>query len=121
MKYAISVKEQNLDSEVDSRFGRAQLFAVYDNSSKECSWHTNTQNYHAAQGAGIQTAQNVVEMGAEAVISGHCGPKAFRILSAAGIKVYAIDSRMTVKRAVEMVEAGQVKELEGADVEGHWI
>lgn len=121
MKYVISVKEESVDAKVDSRFGRAQMFALYDSKSGECSWHPNTQNFQASQGAGIQTAQNVVNLGAEAVISGHCGPKAFMVLQAAGVKVYSIQGDVTLKEAVKQVEAGEVKEMKGADVEGHWV
>jgi predicted Fe-Mo cluster-binding NifX family protein len=121
MKYAVSVKEQTLDAEIDRRFGRAMQFAIYDTANRSCSWHQNTQNYNAAQGAGIQTAQNVIDLGADAVISGHCGPKAYRILSAAGIIVYAVESNVTLQDAVKMAENGELKALEGADVEGHWI
>ena len=121
MKIAISTREQNIDSTVDTRFGRALMFALYDSKTKDCSWHENAQNYQATQGAGIQTAQNVIEMGVEAVIAGHCGPKAFRILDAAGIKVYAMKSGTDIKQAVEMVEAGTIQPLKGADVEDHWV
>jgi len=121
MKYVISVKEQSLDAKVDTRFGRAQLFALYDSKTGACSWHPNTQNFQAAQGAGIQTAQNVVNLGAEAVISGHCGPKAYTVLKAAGILIYSVEGNPTIKEAVQMIESGKIKAMEGADVEGHWV
>lgn len=121
MKYAVSVKEQGENPEVDMRFGRAQTFALFDSQKGSCVWYENGQNYSAVQGAGIQTAQNVVNMGAEAVISGHCGPKAYRVLVAAGIKVFAVEGKVTLKEAIELVESGKVKALEGADVDGHWV
>ncbi|EKD82289.1 MAG: dinitrogenase iron-molybdenum cofactor biosynthesis protein [uncultured bacterium] len=121
MKYAVSVREQSVDARVDSRFGRAQMFALYDSNTGECSWHPNTQNFQAAQGAGIQTAQNVVNLGAEAIISGHCGPKAYRVLEAAGVRIYSIEGSPTLKEAVKMIESGKIKAMAGADVEGHWV
>ena len=121
MKYAVSVREESVDARVDSRFGRAQIFALYDSTTGECSWHPNTQNFQAAQGAGIQTAQNVVNLGAEAVISGHCGPKAWRVLEAAGVRIYAVEGSPTLKEAVQLIESGKIKAMEGADVEGHWV
>ena len=39
------------------------------------------------QGAGIQAAQTVIGRGAEALITGFCGPKAFRVLTAAKVQV----------------------------------
>jgi predicted Fe-Mo cluster-binding NifX family protein len=121
MKYAISVREESLDAKIDTRFGRAQMFALYDSKTGECTWHPNTQNYQAAQGAGIQTAQNVVNLGAEAIISGHCGPKAYMVLKAAGVHIYSIEGSHSIKEAVQMIESGEIKAMEGADVEGHWV
>jgi predicted Fe-Mo cluster-binding NifX family protein len=121
MKYAISVREESPDAKVDTRFGRAQMFAVYDTDTKQYNWHSNTQNLQAAQGAGIQTAQNVVNLGVQAVVSGHCGPKAYQVLSSAGVKVYTVSGEVSVKEAIEKIEAGQLKPAEGADVEGHWM
>lgn len=121
MKYAISVREKSVDALIDTRFGRAQVFALYDSETGDCTWHANSQNLQAAQGAGIQSAQNVVNLGAEAVISGHCGPKAYRVLNAAGVKVYTVTGQTTIKEAVKQIEAGTIKPSEGADVEGHWM
>ena len=63
--------------------------------------------------------QAMARHGVEAVLSGHCGPKAFRTLSAAGIKIYAGVSG-TVEEAIESFKAGELEPLDTADVEGHW-
>ncbi|NCB09994.1 MAG: hypothetical protein EOM73_17795, partial [Bacteroidia bacterium] len=42
----------------------------------------NDQNLNSVNGAGIQSAQNVVNLKVNAVITGNCGPKAFMILKA---------------------------------------
>lgn len=121
MKYVISTREQSLDANVDPRFGRALMFALYDTQTQQCTWHSNAQNLQAAQGAGIQSAQNVVNLDAEAVITGHCGPKAYRVLNTAGIKIYTIEGQISIKEAIKQVESGKIKPAEGADVEGHWV
>ena len=77
MKIAVTSLGESLDSPIDQRFGRARFFVLYDLESGEWTVHDNTQNLEAAQGAGIQAAQHVVNLGVEAVITGHCGPKAF--------------------------------------------
>ncbi len=79
----------------------------------------NAQNLSASQGAGIQSAQTVAATGAQALISGHCGPKAFRVLGAAGIAVHTSDAA-TVKEALEQFRAGKLQALRDADVDGHW-
>ena len=71
------------------------------------------------QGAGIQAARNVVELGAETLITGNVGPKAFATLQAAGVTVY-IRSTGSVKYAFAQFKSGQLERAGGANVEGHW-
>jgi predicted Fe-Mo cluster-binding NifX family protein len=56
---------------------------------------------------------------AEAVITGHCGPKAFRTLQAAGIQV-VVGADGTVADAVEQFKSGELVPSDAADVESHW-
>ena len=120
MKIAVTAQGQDTGAQVDPRFGRCRFFIVVDIDSGAVQVADNTQNLEAPQGAGIQAAQNVAELGVECVLTGHCGPNAYRTLCAAGIKVYT-DVKGTVDEAIEQLEAGQLKSAEGADVEGHWV
>ena len=120
MKVAVSSVGETLDSAVDPRFGRAAQFVLVDTDTGEHQLISNAQNLNAAQGAGIQSAEAVARLGAKALVTGHCGPKAFRVLLAAGIKIYNTDAR-TVAEALEHYRAGKLKEAESADVEGHWV
>jgi len=120
MKLLITSTGKTLESDVDPRFGRAQFFILYDTESEEFSVVDNVQSFNQPSGAGIQAAQNVVESGAEAVISGNCGPKAFKVLSAAGLKVY-LCSEGTVKEAIEKYKKGNLVESVNANVQGHWM
>ena len=119
MKIAISTSGGDLNAPLDTRFGRAAKFLVYDTETKSFDVIDNAQNLNAAQGAGIQSAQNVAASGAQALVSGHCGPKAFRALSAAGVKAYTSNAA-TVQEALDQYQAGALTELKSADVEGHW-
>lgn len=119
MKIAITSGGETLDSKVDPRFGRAAKFILLDTETGTFQAVDNTQNLNAAQGAGIQAAATVSRLGAEVVVTGHCGPKAFRTLQAAGIKV-AAGAQGTVAEAVEAFKAGRLKSADSADVEGHW-
>ena len=120
MKIAVSAKGKDLDSKVDVRFGRASGFIVYDLSTGCFSFIDNTQNLEAEQGAGIQAAQTVVDQNVEALITGHCGPKAFKVLSSANIKIY-LGAEGTVRRVIEKYKNSELKEIDNADVEGHWM
>ena len=119
MKIVFTTSGVSLDSPMDSRFGRAPRFLVYDLESETFEAVDNQQNMNAAQGAGIQSAQAVARLGAGALVTGHCGPKAFRVLLAAGVKVYTTDA-LTVSAALEHYRSGKLTEAKAADVEGHW-
>jgi predicted Fe-Mo cluster-binding NifX family protein len=79
----------------------------------------NIHKRNAPQGAGIQAAQTVARLGAEAVLTGHVGPKAFSTLQAGGIAVYTGASG-SVGEAIEQFVSGRLSTAAKADVEGHW-
>ena len=119
MKVAVSSYGQEITSEVNPRFGRASFFIVVDTESGEFTVHENTQNLNAVQGAGIQAARNVIELGADAVITGNVGPKAFSTLTAGNVEIYT-GARGIVKDAIEALKAEQLECASEANVEGHW-
>ncbi len=120
MKIAFTTSGDTLDAPLDSRFGRAPKFLVYDLDTESFDVVDNGQNLNAAQGAGIQSAQKVQQTGASAVVTGHCGPKAFRALNAANIKIYTAEG-VTIAAALAQYRAGSLTEATDADVEGHWV
>ena len=120
MKVAVTAQGKTLDSPMDPRFGRAQCFIVVDTDSGDFEVADNQQNLNAAQGAGIQAGKTVADSGAEVLLTGHCGPNAYRTLSAAGVKV-VVGAEGSVKEALEKFKNGELKPSEGADVEGHWV
>lgn len=119
MKIVITAKGEDLQAAVDPRFGRAAGLLVFDTDSRELQSVDNRQNLEAAQGAGVQAAQTVAELGAEALITGHCGPKAFRVLQAAGVRIYT-GATGTVEEAILALEQGRLQAAGAADVESHW-
>ena len=119
MKVAITAQVGSMDSMVDPRFGRARFFVVCDTETDGFEVVDNQQNLNAAQGAGIQAAQNVAKTGAEVVITGNCGPKAFATLQAAGIKV-VIGAEGKVSEIFEKFKSGECQYVEDANAEGHW-
>jgi len=119
MKIAITSADGTLEGKVDERFGRARKIILYDVNTKDHSVVDNAMNLNAAQGAGIQAAQNVVRSGANAIISGHFGPKAFQVIQMAGLDVYSA-TNISVQDAIQQFEAGKLTKLAGADVASHW-
>lgn len=120
MKIVVSSQGVTLESGLDPRFGRAGHFLRWDSDSGEVAVFDNRQSLDAAQGAGIQAAMAVVGQGADGVITGHCGPKAFRVLQEAGIKVY-LTRAVTVGEALQQYRDGKLEVAASADVEGHWL
>jgi len=119
MKIAFTTAGRDLTAPLDERFGRAPRFLIYDLKTRSHELVDNAPALDAAQGAGVQAAEAVVRAGAQAVVTGHCGPKAYRVLAAAKIAVYAC-SAATIAAALADYEAGRLAPLGGADVAGHW-
>ncbi len=119
MRIAVTSQGENLDAEVDPRFGRAAMFLLVDTETMSFEVVENGQNLNLPQGAGIQAAQNIAEHGAQVVITGNCGPKAFKTLQAAGIEV-VVGVSGKVKDAVQAYMDGKFQHAGQANVEGHW-
>jgi len=120
MKIAVTAQDKGLSSEIDLRFGRAKWIIVVDTETNDFQAHDNVVNLNAVQGAGIQTGQNIANLGVEAVITGNVGPNAFKTLSSANVKIFLAE-KQTVQDAIDSYKAGKLKEVDQANVEGHWI
>ena len=119
LKIAITSKGKDLDSPMDPRFGRAAYILIVDTHNHELEVLNNSENVNAFKGAGIQAAVMVSDRGAKVLLTGYCGPNAFKTLNAAGVKV-ANDVTGTIRDAVVAYNAGKVSFAEGANVEGSW-
>jgi predicted Fe-Mo cluster-binding NifX family protein len=86
MKVAITATGPTLDADIDPRFGRCQYFIIVDPETMQFEALENS-GAMAGGGAGVSTAQTIASKGVEAVLTGNCGPNAYQVLSAAGIKV----------------------------------
>lgn len=120
MIIAVTSSGDQLQSAVDPRFGRAAKFVIFNTENGEWSVADNVQNLQAAQGAGIQAAQQVLAHNIQALLTGHCGPKAFRVLNTAGVRVYTGLEDITVEAAVAKFNENELVPAQAADVEGHW-
>ena len=119
MKIAVSSQGTGLDSQIDPRFGRAAYILIIDTVSSGVEVIDNAKNLNAFKGAGIQAAAMVSDSGAEVLLTGFCGPNAFKTLQAAGVKV-ANDVTGTVSDAVKVFNEGLVSFTDDANVEGQW-
>ena len=119
MKIAVSSQGPGLDSKIDPRFGRAAYILIIDTANSVVEVLDNSENLNAFKGAGIQAAAMVSDSGAEVLLTGFCGPNAFKTLQAAGVKV-ANDAIGTVRDAVNALSEGKFSFADDANVEGQW-
>ncbi len=120
MKIALTATGRDITSDLDPRFGRAEYFIFVDADSMKYEVVENTQNLNLPQGAGIQAGKTIVENNADVLISGNCGPKAFKVLNSAGVKI-VVGPRGRVVDAVEKYKNGELTAMDAANVEGHWV
>ena len=119
MKIAVTSKSTNLDSQVDPRFGRAAYILIIDSKTFDFEVLDNKENVNALKGAGIQAAKMVSEKQAAVLLTGFCGPNAFKALNAAKVEV-ASNVEGSVKDAVKAYLDGQLPLSDEANVEGQW-
>jgi len=118
MKIAITTQGHDLSSQLDPRFGRAKWLILVDTDTDRFEAHDNTVNLNASSGAGIQTAQNIANLGVEVVITGNIGPNAFKTLSAAKIKAF-LSKAPTAQEALDLLKEGKLQQVTEPNVEGH--
>lgn len=120
MKIAVTSMGRDLSSPMDLRFGRAACFIVVDSETMEFEVVENTQNLNAPQGAGIQAGKTIINSGASVIITGNCGPKAFRVLTQGNVKIVTGTSG-SVADALAQFKNNELAYADQANVEGHWI
>ena len=118
MRVAVSSSGSDLESQIDTRFGRCAYFLIVETDDMSFEAYDN-ENIALGGGAGIQSAQFVASKGAKAVITGNCGPNAMRTLAAAGTEVF-IGQSGTVKDAVKRYKNHELKPATEANVPDHF-
>jgi predicted Fe-Mo cluster-binding NifX family protein len=119
MKIAITSQGTDLDAQVDPRFGRAAYILIVDPETLDFDVLDNAANVNAFKGAGIQAASMISDKGAAILLTGYCGPNAFKTLAAAKIQV-ASDVTGTIREAVMAFNEGKLTIAAEPNVDGHW-
>ena len=118
MKIGVTSTGEDLDAQVDPRFGRCKYFLIIDTDTMSFESIPN-ENMSAGGGAGIQAAQTIARTGVKTVLTGNVGPNAFQTLKAAGVKIIT-GATGSVKEVVEKYKKGMFKESETPSVGGHF-
>ncbi|MDX2440689.1 MAG: NifB/NifX family molybdenum-iron cluster-binding protein [Desulfobacterales bacterium] len=120
MRIAITSEGKELNAKLDPRFGRAAYFIIVDPETMVFEVVENSQNLNLPQGAGIQAGKTIIDNNAGAIITGNCGPKAFKVLQSAGVKIFT-GAEGSVSDAVSKYKNGELELTGEANVEGHWV
>ncbi|MBN2052795.1 NifB/NifX family molybdenum-iron cluster-binding protein [Candidatus Woesearchaeota archaeon] len=112
MKIAISAAGNSLESEVDMRFGRCPYFIFVELEGKEIKGHEVVENTSANQtgGVGITSAELVAKKGAQAVLTGNVGPRAFSVFSQFNIGIYPVTGKII--DAIKAFADGKLKKID---------
>jgi len=105
-----SAKGGSWDDLVDPRFGRAEMFVVYDEEKDELTVIPNGEAKQKAHGVGLQSAKKALEAGVQAIITGNgAGEKALEILEKSNIKVYVGAGDVALKDAYKAFKEGRLQ------------
>jgi predicted Fe-Mo cluster-binding NifX family protein len=110
MKIAFSSKGETMDSMIDPRFGRAEYLVTYDEESGGVSQFDNRAISSTAHGAGPQTAQNLIGLEPDVLITGNGpGGNANAVFEKTNIEVFVGAAGMTLTEAYDAYKQGALQ------------
>ncbi len=92
MKIAITSHGKNRHGVVDFRFTQAEYFMLYNPQNTKWKVIYNTKNLQSIYDAGTQAGHTLKKTGAKVLITGHIGPKVFKLLQSEQILIYSINT-----------------------------
>lgn len=112
MKLAIALKENDYNSSVDERFGRAPFFIIIDSDTKEFEIIENEAKDEAT-GAGLKAVKNLLKHEIDVIIAGEIGPKAGELIYDLEIPTFKFKD---LEKVDEIVNAFNENTLEKYDL-----
>jgi predicted Fe-Mo cluster-binding NifX family protein len=118
MKIGVTSCGPGLNDRVDARLGRCPYFVLIDTETMEFETIPNTYTT-LGSGAGIQSAQLMVDKGVTVVLTRNCGPNAFHVFRASGIHVISgVDNN--VQDAVQLFKSHKLVPSFGPNVQNYF-
>ncbi len=96
----ITSSGNELTSQFDKRFGRAEWFCLLDNETKKSRFIKN-KFVDSNHGAGTKAAELMIELKVDKIISGDFGPKAKELLEEVNIQMVIIQDSTNIKKIVD--------------------
>jgi len=119
LKICLTAITNNLESQLDSRFGRSNYFIIMD--PEKIQYEAIKNNIaKVSERAGVLAAQIMVDKGIRFVITGNIGTRAMQALKTAGIEI-CIERNNTVKDAIAKFRRGEIKKTDTPSVCGYSI
>ena len=106
-KIAVTAAGPSLDAAVDPRFGRCPYLVIMDVGKGICEAFENS-NASARGKAGARTAEMIASERVQVVLTGKCGPSAFRALSAAEVTVVS-ECSGKIRDVIKQYQEGKLK------------
>lgn len=116
-RIAVTTRGESPDAQVYERFGRTYWLLIYDPLLDSWEAIDNRFNRNLMKGVGVATAEELIRSGVAVVITGETGPKAYRTLAGAGVKVVQ-DVAGTAYEAVQDWLAGEMSPAREANDAG---
>ena len=102
MKIAFTTTGSGWDSQMEPRFGRTELIAIYDNEKDEFEYIDNSDLTKLAHGVGTKLAQRTIEHQVDLVITGNGpGENAAKIMNKSKSKMYTNAHNCTLQEAYD--------------------
>lgn len=109
MKIGFTAQGTDWDSQMESRFGRTPYLLCYDEQTDELESYDNREIEQTAHGAGPMTAQRLIKMGAEVLVTGNGpGGNADAVLRAGQVNVITGTAGMSVREAYTAWKEGRL-------------
>lgn len=111
MIIACCVEKPDSGSPLDSRFGRANWFAIIEEDSGNVREFVKNAAKDEPSGAGSMAVQILSSHGVEAIISPDVGPKAHQALRLCRIRAFNQGSLASIPEALSAWKAGELPEI----------
>lgn len=102
MMIAIPVSENNMDTEINDRFGRSPFFCFYDTITGKTEFRENNHK-DSAGGVGPQVAEFLGNHSIKKALAVEFGPKAKDVLNRPKIETQIIASGQKIRQIIEML------------------
>lgn len=107
MKIVITSSGNSPASIIDSRFGRAAYFVLFDSDNEELKFIENPQKL-SVEGAGVAAVQEVASLGANKVIAREFGNKVKGLLSSMDIEMVTLTEEISIESIIKRIKSGSL-------------